>query len=309
MSVLLLTRPQPPELFAGPLRDALPGVDIWESAETAVDARVEAIIAWRLKPGACEHYPNLKLLCATAAGVEKLTVDPTLGDDVRVMRIVDPMVNLGIAQYVALMALRHVRQLPLYAQQQRTHDWIRHRPVDPHTVTVGILGLGEAGRTIARVLHAVGFKLVGWSRTSKALPGIESFAGDEGFDACLARSDILVCALPLTEATRGLLDRSTLLKLPGGAYVINVARGGHVIESDLVSLLDAGHLSGAALDVQETEPLPAEDPLWEHPKIVITPHIAAQASIETVATQFVANFQRLQAGQPLVNLIDRQRGY
>ena len=313
MGILLLTRPQPPEQFATLLRASLPGVELWESADAAGDDRVEAIIAWRLRSGTCARYPKLKLVCATAAGVEKLTDDPSLREDIAVMRIVDPMVNLGIAQYVVLMALRHIRALPLYAAQQQRHDWTRHRPPDPYAVTAGVLGLGEAGQAVARLLHAAGFVVAGWSRTPKTLPGtlrdVSAYAGDDQLDACLARSDVVVCTLPLTAATRGLIDRSRLAKLPRGAYVINVARGAHVIEADLIDAIDSGHIAGAALDVQDTEPLPADSPLWDHPGIVVTPHIAAQASVSTVVEQFVANWQRLQAGTPLVNVIDPVRGY
>jgi D-3-phosphoglycerate dehydrogenase/glyoxylate/hydroxypyruvate reductase A len=309
VSVLLLTRPQAPGLFSGLLRQMLPGEPIWESADQADPSRVEAIVAWQLKPGIVARYPNLRLLCATAAGVEKITGMPDLREDVQVMRIVDPLVNTGMAQYVLAMALRHMRTLPLFDDQQRAHDWTRHRPPDPYTLTAGILGMGEVGRTIAAALHVAGFNVCGWSRTPKEVPGVEVFAGRDGLPQCLARSNYLVCALPLTGQTRGILDRGTLGRLPKGAYVINVARGGHLVEPDLMALLDAGHLGGAALDVQETEPLPPESPLWDHPAITITPHIAAQASVETVSAQFAANWRRLRAGQPLVNVIDRALGY
>ena len=309
MSILLLTQPQPPALFAEALRPLLPGATIWEDAAHADPERVEAIVAWRLPPGTAGRYPNLRLVCATAAGVEKITDDPGLAPDVAVMRVVDPLVNLGIAQYVLLMALRHVRELPRYEAQQRQHGWIRHRPADPYTMTAGILGIGEAGRTVATLLQAAGFNVVGWSRTPRMIPGIATTAGEGGLTDCLSRADILVCTLPLTAATRGLLDRRTLGLLPAGAYVINVARGGHLVETDLLALLDAGHLAGAALDVQETEPLPAGSPLWDHPRLTITPHIAAQASVATVSEQFAHNWLRLCAGEPLVNTIDRQRGY
>ena len=312
MSILLLTRPQPPELFTPLLRDALPAVEIFHSGAELTSAQadgVEAIIAWWLKPGTCGRYPRLKLVCATAAGVEKLISDPSLRNDVAVMRIVDPMVNLGIAQYVVLMALRHSRTLPLYVEQQRRHDWTRHRAVEPYAMTVGILGLGAAGQASARLLHAAGFKVVGWSRTSRSVADVESFAGLDQLEACLGRADILVCTLPLTDATRGLIDHMRLAQLPRGAYVINVARGAHVVEADLAAAIDAGHLSGAALDVQRTEPLPADSPLWDHPRIIVTPHIAAQASIASVVDQFVANWRRLESGESMTNIIDRGLGY
>jgi len=309
LSVLLLTMPQPPALFADLLRAALPGVPVWEAAEQVAPEAVEAIIAWRLKPGTAGRFPNLRLICATAAGVEKIIDDPALPPAVAVMRTVDPLVNLGMAQYVLLMALRHIRALPLFEAQQRDGAWTRHRPPDPYSITAGVLGLGEAGRTVAALLHAAGFNVIGWSRTSKSVRDVETVEGAEGLASCLARSSVLVCTLPLTAETRGILDRRALRRLPQGAYVINVARGGHLVEADLLELLAAGHLAGAALDVQETEPLPPDSPLWRQPGLTITPHIAAQASAASVVTQFAANWRRLRAGQPLHNIIERSRGY
>jgi len=309
LSILLLTRPQPPELFSEALRALLPGETLWESADAADAAAVEAIIAWQLKPGVLLRYPNLRLICATAAGVEKITAMPDLRDNVMVMRVVDPLVNTGLAQYVLLMALRHMRSLRLFEAQQRAHDWTRHRPPDPYSLTAGILGMGEVGRTVAAALQIAGFNVRGWSRTPKDVPGIAMSDGADGLRSCLTQSNYLVCALPLTPQTRGLLNRDTLAMLPRGAYVINVARGGHVVEPDLVALLDSGHLGGAALDVQDTEPLPPASPLWDHPAITITPHIAAQASVATVSAQFAANWQRLRAGRSLVNVIDGTLGY
>jgi glyoxylate/hydroxypyruvate reductase A len=309
MSVLLLTQPQAPELFSVVLRDLLPGVAIWEHADDAVDSAVEAVLAWRLKPGIAGRYPNLRLVCATAAGVEKITDVPDLDPSVQVMRTVDPLVNTGLAQYVLLMALRHLRALPLFEAQQRAHDWTRYRPPDPFTKTAGILGMGEAGRAIADALRVAGFNVCGWSRTPRSVPGLDVTFGIDGLRLTLARANYLVCALPLTAATRNILDAATMSLLPRGAYVINVARGGHLVEAELIDLIDSGHLAGAALDVQQTEPLPATSPLWDHPAITITPHIAAQASVETVAAQFAENWRRLRSGQPLVNVIDRARGY
>lgn len=309
MSVLLLTEPQAPALFAEALRPLLPDVAVWEEAADCNPARVEAVLAWRLQPGMVAPYRNLRLVCATAAGVEKIIDAPDLAPYVQVMRVVDPLVNTGLAQYVLLMALRELRALPLYESQQRAHEWTRHRPPDPYAVTAAVLGLGEAGRTIAHALQVAGFNVRGWSRSPKTLDGMATFHGAAGLAPCLREAGYVVCALPLTTATRGLLDRRTLSLLPRGAYVINVARGGHLVEADLLALVDEGHLAGAALDVQQAEPLPAESPLWDHPRVTITPHIAAQASVASVAAQFAQNWLRLQRGEPLVSVVDRTRGY
>lgn len=309
MGVLLLTQPQSPALFVPGLRARLPNEDIREDAAAIEPQAVEAIIAWQLKAETITGYPNLKLICATAAGVEKVMPAPSVAGRVMVMRIVDPLVNIGVAQYVLLMALRHIRALPLYERQQQDHEWIRHRPPEPYSVTAAVLGLGEAGRAVAALLQGAGFRMAGWSRTPRTMPGLECFSGEAGLAACLGRADVLVCSLPLTAETAGLLNRRTLSLLPKGAYVINVARGGHLVEADLLESIDAGHVAGAALDVQAMEPLPEASPLWDHPRVTITPHIAAQASIDSVVTQFAENWRRFRAGAPLVNLIDRTRGY
>ena len=309
MSILLLTRPQEPAAFAAALATALPGETVWTDAAGIDPDAVEAVIAWRLHTDTYARYRNLRLVCATAAGVEKVLPPPALRGRIRVMRVVDPMVNLGMAQYVLAMALRHVRALPLFETQQRQRAWIRHRPPEPYSLTAAVLGMGEAGRAIAALLHAAGFQVAGWSRTGRKVEHIETYAGSAGLEACLSRADLLVCALPLTPETTGLLDRRTLGMLPAGAYVINVARGGHLVEEDLVALVSTGAIAGAALDVQGTEPLPEDSPLWDQPGITITPHIAAQAGVDTVVAQFASNWQRYRAGAPLANLVDPSLGY
>jgi D-3-phosphoglycerate dehydrogenase/glyoxylate/hydroxypyruvate reductase A len=174
---------------------------------------------------------------------------------------------------------------------------------------VGVLGLGEIGSEVARMFAAIGYPVSGWSRSPKHLPGVTDFTGDDGLDAMLAQSDILVCTLPLTPRTEGLLDRRILSRLPKGAYFINVGRGEHVVEPDLVALIDEGHLAGAALDVFAKEPPARDDPVWNHPRIEATPHIAADPSYQLVARQCIDNLRRARDGRALLNLVDRQAGY
>jgi len=195
------------------------------------------------------------------------------------------------------MALRHARSLERYEAQQRARDWTR-RPLPIARHAVGVLGTGAMGGEIAAWLERCGLVVRGWSRRSP-----------ESFEQVLAQSEIVVCALPLTAETEGILDARAFALMPRGAYVINVARGQHIVEADLIAAVRSGHLSGAALDVQRREPLPADDPLWSVPGITITPHIAAQPSTETVADQFVASVRALQRGDPMLNEVDRARGY
>ena len=308
MAILVLSSPLPSQPFAEALRRAAPGVPVWTDRESAPADAVEAVLAWRMKPGVLPRYPNLRVLCSTGAGVDKLLVDD-LPPGLPVTRVVDPDQGVEIAQYVVACTLRHTRDLPRYAAQQAEGVWLRH-PVRPAArCRVGVLGMGEVGQAIARAFLPLGYPVAGWSRGGRAVEGVEPFAGADGLPAFLARSDILVCALPLTAETRGLLSRETLLRLPAGAFVVNVGRGEQLVEADLRALLDEGHLAGAALDVFEQEPPPAGDATWAHPRIVATPHIAAQASFDVVARQCIEALASARHGEAPRHAVDRTAGY
>ena len=299
-AALLITDPIAPEPFVAALRDAAGdlALRVWHpELDLAGCADVEAVLAWRWPRGVLECLPRLRWACALAAGVDKLLV-PGLPAAAAVSRIADPEQARGVAQYVVAMALRHARALPRYEAQQRERDWTRHPVEGAVRSRVGVLGQGVIGREVARLLDAVGFEVQGWGRSAGVPLG-----------AFLGQCDIVVCALPLTAQTAGLLDARAFAAMKRGAYLINVARGGHVVEADLVAAVRGGQLAGAALDVQQHEPLPPEDPLWDTPGIDITPHIAAQSSPRTIARQFVEGWRALQAGRPLPRLIDRARGY
>lgn len=265
------------------------------SLDDATLAGIEVVLGWRFPPGLATRLPALRWVCAMAAGVDKLLV-PELAPGVAVSRTVDPDQALGIAQYVVLMVLRQARGLPVYVAQQQARQWIRH-PMAAARSRVLVLGWGEIGRECGRLLAALGFSVSGWRRDSGPL------------HAALADAEFVVDALPLTPQTEGLLDAAAFAAMPRGAYLVNIARGGHVVEPDLIAAIESGHLAGAALDVQAVEPMTADDPLWTVPGISITPHIAAQSSPDTVAAQFLAGLKALQAGQPLPNAVDRSRGY
>jgi phosphoglycerate dehydrogenase-like enzyme len=214
-----------------------------------------------------------------------------------------------MAQYVALAVLRHFRDLPRLETQQREVRWSRPPPAAEADFGVGVMGYGSIGAPVVDVLSRLGFPVAVWTRTARTIDGVATHAGPDALPAFLARSRILVCALPLTAATRGLLDTRALAQLPPGAYVINVSRGHVLIEADLVAAIDAGRLAGAALDVYATEPLPAASPLWRHPKVLCTPHVAAEPRAEVAAAQFLDNLRRAREGRPLSNVVDRARGY
>lgn len=299
MKTLLITAPMPEGYFSRAIRQLDPAIELLEYREGLGDAElaeVDAVLAWRLPRGLAPRLPRLRWVCAVSAGVDKLLV-PDLPPQVMVSRIVDVEQAEGIAQFVVLMALRHARGLPVYEAQQQRHEWKR-QPVAVVRCRVAVLGTGAMGSVVARLLAQVGFEVRGWSRRS-----------GEPLDEVLQRSEIVVCALPLTTQTQGLLDTRAFALMPPGAYLINIARGAHVVEPDLIDAVHSGRLAGAALDVQQHEPMAADDPLWDVPGITITPHIAAQSSPQTIAAQFVAGLRCLEAGAEPPNHVDRGRGY
>jgi phosphoglycerate dehydrogenase-like enzyme len=222
---------------------------------------------------------------------------PDLAPHVHVSRIVDAEQAEGIAQFVVLMALRHARGLALYEAQQRDRQWKR-QPVAVVRNRVAVLGMGAMGSVVAKLLAQVGFEVTGWNRRSEA-----------SLDAVLAGNEIVVCALPLTPQTEGLFDARAFALMPRGSYLINIARGSHVVEADLIDAVKRGHLAGAALDVQRNEPMASDDPLWSVAGITITPHIAAQSSPQTIAAQFVAGLRCIERGDVPPQTVDRARGY
>jgi phosphoglycerate dehydrogenase-like enzyme len=306
MAILVLSAPLPSAPFAAALRAAAPDIPVWTELDDPPPEAVEVILAWRLKLGQLARYPKLRLLCSTGAGVEKLLL-PDLPPGLTLTRVVDPQQAQTMAQYVVACTLRHTRALPLYEAQQARAEWRRH-PVPPPP-RVGILGQGAVAQAVARAFVALGHPVAVWGRTRKAFEGLQSFAGDAELPQLLAQSEVLVCTLPLTAATEGLLDRQHLGLLPRGALFVNVGRGGHVVEADLRALLDEGHLGGAALDVFEREPPPAESWVWHHPKVLATPHIAGEARDSVVAEQVLDALGRARAGQPQPFAIDRQQAY
>lgn len=299
MKVLLLKLPTPSAPLVEAIRALDPTVELIPyrpGIETDALADLEVVLGWSLPVGLAPRLPRLRWVASVAAGIEKLLA-ADLPAHVAVSRIVDPEQAVGIAQHVAMMALRQVRALPMYEAQQRERRWTREPIAAAHSRVV-VLGAGSVGSAVASVLKALGFVVRTWSRSAGG-----------ALDAALAEADIVVCALPLTAATHGLLDARAFARMPRGAYLINVARGQHVVEPDLIAAIASGHLAGAALDVQAQEPLPADDPLWAVPGILITPHIAAQSSDRTIAAQFVEAARAYRGGEPLPNQVDRTLGY
>ena len=271
--------------------------------ELAEPAAVEAAVVWRPPAAMLEQLPNLRVICAMGAGVDYLFA-ARLDPKVPVVRLVDPVMSERMASYVLAAVLYHQRQLGSYREQQRERVWRQMMHADTADVRIGIMGLGPRGRASAELLKRVGYDVAGWSRRPRSIAGVRCFAGPAEFDAFLGRSDFLVCLLPLTPATRGILRRATFDALPAGAVLINAARGDHLIEADLLAALDAGRLAGAVLDVFSIEPLPADHPLWRHPNVLITPHIASLSNPTTGAARIVTTLRAVQAGEQPAHVVD-----
>lgn len=309
MALLFISDSDDPAAWRAALTKRLPGLDmrLWPDAGPAAD--IDAALVWRHPRGALATFPNLRVVLSLGAGVDHILDDPDLPSHLPVARIVDPALAQGMAEYAALAVLRYHRNFDVYERQQREQRW-KPLPIPVAAARrVGVLGLGEIGRACAEAIAGLGFPVAGWSRTPKSVPGVESYAGAERLTGFLNRTDILVCVLPLTPSTRGVIGRDALAALPKGAFVINIARGGHVVDRDLIAALDSGHVAGATLDVFAREPLPQGHPFWTHPRIFITPHVASLTDPDTAADGVAENLRRLADDRPLLHLIDRGRGY
>ncbi len=310
MTLLIIAPDERPDWWRREFRRVAPDLEVRTWPDVGDPAEIGYALAWKPPPGELAKLPNLQAIMSMGAGADHLLADPAL-PQVPLTRVVDPYLTSGMSEYVLLHVLRYHRNQPALEAQQRDHVWddrVRElRQADERGV--GIMGLGVLGRDAAAKLAAVGFDVAGWSRTTKDISGLTSFAGPDGLAPFLAHSEILVCVLPLTRATADILNRDTFAQLPGGACLINAARGGHVVEADLLDALASGQLAHATLDVFRDEPLPADHPFWDHPQITVTPHNASITDPRSVVRQVADNIARLEAGELPLYLVDRTAGY
>jgi len=312
VNLLIATRGWDPQPWVARLAAMLPGRRI-DTPETLSDrASVAYALTWRHAPGAFEDLPNLRAIFSLGAGVDHALVDPRL-PAAPLVRVVDPDLTGRMSEWVALQVLLHHRQFRRYDRQQcdRVWDEDENQPAAGH-VRVGVLGLGEIGLDAAGKLKALGFAVAGWSRTQKRAD-FPTFHGVDGLEALLARTDALVCLLPLTPDTRGLLNASLFAKLARdgrvGPVLINAGRGGLQVEADILAALESGVLKGASLDVFETEPLPQNSPLWTREDVFVSPHNAGLSEPQAVARYIAGQILSFERGEPLRNVVDRARGY
>ena len=298
-----------PEPWIEGLRAALPGAEVENWVPGAAPA--DHAVVWAPPQAFLDQQPGLRGLFNIGAGVDallKLRMPP----HTRVVRLDDAGMSVQMAEYVCHALIRHFREFDHYEAEARAGRWSYRKPRERADFAVGVMGLGVLGERVARAVAQFEFPVNGWSRTAKAVEGLRCFAGEAGFDDFLGASRVLVNLLPLTDATRGILNRETLSKLNGGrpgGYVINVARGAHLVDADLIPLLDSGQLAGATLDVFEVEPLPAEHPFWRHPKITVTPHGSARTMREASVAQIAGKILAMERGEPVAGVVDAIRGY
>lgn len=281
----------------------------WNDPDVAPED-VKYALVWEPEAGRLASYPNLRLILSSGAGIDHILADPLRPAHIDIVRMSTQETEQRMAEYVSFAALSLLKDLNRLIQQQAAKNWTEYEI--PRTATqtrVGIMGMGNLGASSAAMLKQLGFITAGWARSRKNIPGIESFAGKDELAQFLSRTDILVCLLPNTAETQGIICAETIAQLAPGAGIVNAGRGAHVVIADVVNALDNGHLGGAILDVFEQEPLPVNSPLWAHPKILVTPHIGANPSRRERASYVASVIAAHEAGQALPNVYNAQRGY
>lgn len=308
MSLLLIAKNRD----MNPWKEALLKVDvnldieIWPRVENK--KRVTFAVSWNHPEKILPNYPNLKVVSSLGAGVDHILKDSTLPDSVNICRVMIPSLKVQMAAYV-LNAVQNYRfNTAKYIDQKRGGFWSTHGAIPRSNAVVGVMGVGEIGQAVCELLIRNGYTTYGWSKSKKEINGIETFSVND-LDTFLSKTNILVCLLPLTKETDGILDLDLFKKMKKPAYLINVARGSHLIEEDLIYALDTGVLEGATLDVFEEEPLPANHLFWNRSRIMITPHVAAITDPKEAAHVIVENYKRSLSGMDLLFQVDRQRGY
>lgn len=309
VTILFCSQSESPEPWRLACARAFPRMAfrVWPDAGPT-DA-IRYALVWRHPPGSLAHLPNLKAILVLGAGVDSVLSDHGLPADVPVIRLVDAGLPGPMAEYALYAVLHFQRRMGDYFEQQRAAIWRPRDELLAKQWPVGVMGLGVIGAAVAQRIAAQGYPVAGWSRSGKSVKGVEGFAAAAGLEPFLARTQVLVNVLPLTPETHGILNARTFAAMPRGSYVVNIGRGGHVIDADLIAALDSGQLAGAMLDVFDQEPLSVTHPFWRHPKVLVTPHVAAPTLPSESEAQVVENIRKLEHGEPPVGLVDLKRGY
>jgi glyoxylate/hydroxypyruvate reductase A len=270
---------------------------------------IDYVLVWNQPPGFLSQFPNLRVIFSMGAGVDRVLLDLELPTHIPLVRMADPGLAVFMKEYVLMRVLHYHREMPRYEQQQGEALWRQLPPRQTSQRRVGVMGVGQIGGACAQALAELGFDVRGWARSTRGVPGVRVFGGQDRLGEFLTDLEILVCILPLTPQSRGILNADNFAYLARGAWLINIARGAHLVEADLLSALDSGQIAGATLDVFATEPLPREHPFWGHPRITLTPHVSALTRPETAVPRLADNIRRDRSSQPLLDVVDRIAGY
>lgn len=308
MALLYMAEPDRAETWRRIFAEQAPDLDVRIWPDVGDPAEIRWLVAWDVKGDPIADYPRLEIIFSAGAGIDQFDL-ARMPAAMTLVRMIEPGIVEGMVEYVVMATLALHRDLPAYLQQQRQGVWEPLLSQPAASRRIGVMGLGRLGQAVLDGLKPFGFPLAGWSRSPREIPEVETFSGADTLPAFLARTDLLICLLPLTEETRGILDKALFAALPRGALLVNVGRGGHLVADDLLAALDDGTLSAAMLDVTDPEPLPPDHPFWTHPRIILTPHIASQTRPETAVARILDNLHRQAAGAPLIGAVDRARGY
>ena len=306
MSFLIVSSQRDPKDWVEALKAEAPDLDLEVYPKVKDPSEVEFVLSWKHPHGIYKDYPNLKVIASMGAGIDHIIEDPGIPEHIKITRVIDEQLTKDMSVFVLSLILDHIRNLSFHYCNK---EWKPKKYLRPEEVQVGIMGMGVLGVGVAEKLIKNKFNVTGWSRTKKEILGVTTFHGNEQLQDFLEDSRVLVNLLPLTSETKNILNKDLFEKLPEGAYVINVARGPHLVEEDLLEMIEKGNLSGAALDVFRKEPLPEDHPFWQNDKIRITPHIASVTHPKTVVPQILDNYRRMKEEKELENVVSREKEY
>lgn len=307
MAILILLNQTDPTVLEKHMKSHADCPELRIYPDVGDPADIDCVIVWKHPDGVLNQFPNLKLIASHGAGVENILSDPALPDGVPITRFVDASLSDQMAEYVLAAILNHRLHITYYRELQAASEW---RCLDINKGrNVTILGMGELGTVSAALLNQNGYVISGWSRSRKNIDGVTSYFGDDQLKSSVKDADFVVCLLPLTGATKHILNSELFSVMKKGSYLINVGRGDHLNENDLMDALGQEQLSGAMLDVFSTEPLPSDHPFWQHPKIHMTPHISSPTDKASMARAILENYNRMKRGEPLLNQVDPKRSY
>ena len=309
MSILIIFENKDSKPWEKALKDKLPNTSIEVYPNVKDSTAVDFVICWKPKARILEQFPNVKVIQSVGASIDHIINSQNISKNTVITRIIDKQLSSDMWEFLLAVVLSEIKNIPIYIAQQKATIWKQHQYQSIHNTTIAILGLGSIGGLVAENFADLGFKVKGWSTSKKEISTIQSFVGEHEFEEFLEKSNFLINLLPLTKETEGILNSKMLQKLTKGTFLINVGRGEHLIDEDLIQLIDDSHLSGALLDVFNEEPLPKNHPFWKHPKIQITPHVASLTNIKSAINQVTENYVRFINNQELLNTVSIKKGY